>query len=144
MRRVNAQKLIKAGNILTPGTDNYVGTAPEFRREPKAIWTEPGMGTITAIEGLVELGMTPSQAIVAATKNGALACRMTKDLGTVETGKLADLLILDADPLANIANIRKLRTVIKEGRVVDPAKLPENPIWYRPPTPAPTSQGAVR
>ena len=70
------------------------------------------MGTITAIEGLVELGMTPSQAIVAATKNGALACRMTKDLGTVETGKLADLLILDADPLANIANIRKRRTVI--------------------------------
>ena len=64
MRRLNAQNLIKAGNILTPGTDNYVGTAPEFRREPKPIWTEPGMGTITAIEGLVELGMTPSQAIV--------------------------------------------------------------------------------
>ena len=64
MRRLNAQNLIKAGNILTPGTDNYVGTAPEFRREPKPIWTEPGMGTIAAIEGLVELGMTPSQAIV--------------------------------------------------------------------------------
>jgi imidazolonepropionase-like amidohydrolase len=133
MRRLNAQKLIKAGSILTPGTDNYVGTAPEFRREPKPIWTEPGMGTITAIEGLVELGMTPSQAIVAATKNGALACRMTKDLGTVEVGKLADLLVLDADPLADIANIRKLRTVIKEGRVVDPASLPEKPVWYRTP-----------
>jgi len=133
MRRLNAQKLIKAGNILTPGTDNYVGTAPEFRREPKPIWTEPGMGTITAIEGLVELGMTPAQAIVAATKNGALACRMTKDLGTVEVGKLADLLVLDADPLADIANIRKLRTVMKEGRVVDPASLPEKPVWYRTP-----------
>jgi imidazolonepropionase-like amidohydrolase len=130
MRRLNAQKLIKAGNILTPGTDNYVGTAPEFRREPKPIWTEPGRGTITAIEGL---GMTPAQAIVAATKNGALACRMTKDLGTVEVGKLADLLVLDADPLADIANIRKLRTVIKEGRVVDPASLPERPVWYRTP-----------
>jgi len=144
MRRLNAQKLIKAGNILTPGTDNYIGTAPEFRREPKPIWTEPGMGTITAIEGLVELGMTPSQAIVAGTKNGALACRMTKDLGTIEVGKLADLLLLDADPLANIANIRKLRTVIKEGRVVDPARLPENPVWYKPAAPAPTSQAAVR
>jgi imidazolonepropionase-like amidohydrolase len=144
MRRLNAQKLIKAGNILTPGTDNYVGTAPEFRREPKPIWTEPGMGTITAIEGLVELGMTPAQAIVAATKNGALACRMTKDLGTVEVGKLADLLVLDADPLASIANIRKLRTVIKEGRVVDPSKLPENPLWYRPATRSTTSQAAVR
>ena len=144
LRRLNAQKLIKAGNILTPGTDNYVGTAPEFRRDPKPIWTEPGMGTITAIEGLVELGMTPSQAIVAATRNGALACRMTKDLGTVEAGKLADLLVLDADPLADIANIRKLRTVIKEGRVVDPAKLPENPVWYKPAKPSTTSQAAVR
>ena len=144
MRRLNAQKLIKAGNILTPGTDNYVGTAPEFRREPKPLWTEPGMGTITAIEGLVELGMTPSQAIVAATRNGALACRMTKDLGTIETGKLADLLVLDADPLADIANIRKLRTVIKEGRVVDPASLPEKPVWTKPSKPAPTSQGGDR
>ena len=144
MRRLNAQKLIKAGNILTPGTDNYVGTAPEFRREPKPIWTEPGLGTITAIEGLVELGMTPAQAIVAATKNGALACRMTKDLGTVEVGKLADLLVLDADPLANIANIRKLRTVIREGRVVDPASLPEKPVWYRPAKPPTTSQVVVR
>ncbi len=63
----------RAGIIATPGTDNYIGTAPEFRREPKPIWTEPGMGTITAIEGMVELGMTPAQAIVAGTKNGAIA-----------------------------------------------------------------------
>jgi imidazolonepropionase-like amidohydrolase len=67
---------------------------------------------------------------------------MTKDLGTIEVGKLADLLLLDADPLANIANIRKLRTVIKEGRVVDPAKLPENPIWSRPAAPTSSSQAA--
>jgi imidazolonepropionase-like amidohydrolase len=143
-RRLNAQKLIRAGVIVTPGTDNYVGTAPEFRREPKPIWTEPGMGTITAIENLVELGMTPSQAIVAATANGALACRMQQDLGTVAVGKLADLLVLDADPLADIANIRKLRTVIKEGRVVDPASLPEKPVWYRPPTSPSTAPAAVK
>ncbi len=140
-RRLNAQKLIRAGAILTPGTDNYVGTAPEFRREPKQKWTEPGLGTIAAIEGYVELGMTPMQAIQAGSKNGAIACKMEKDLGTVEAGKLADLLILDADPLANIANIRKLRTVIKEGRVVDPNTLPTNPVWYKPSRPAPTSQG---
>lgn len=144
MRRLNAQKLIKAGAVLTPGTDNYVGTAPEFRRDPKPIWTEPGMGTITAIEGLVELGMTPAQAIVSATKNGALACRMTKDLGTIETGKLADLLVLDADPLADIANIRKLRTIFKEGRVVDPDRLPEKPVWYRPARPTSSSLEGVR
>ena len=114
VRRINAQKLIKAGAIVTPGTDNYIGTAPEFRREPKRAWTEPGTGTIAAIEGFVELGMTPSQAIVAGTKNGALACRMEKDLGTVEVGKLADLVLLDADPLADISNIRKVRLVSKK------------------------------
>jgi imidazolonepropionase-like amidohydrolase len=141
-RRLNAQKLIRAGAVLTPGTDNYVGTAPEFRREPKPAWTEPGLGTIAAIEGYVELGMTPSQAIVAATKNGALACRMQKDLGTIETGKLADLLLLDADPLADISNIRKLRTVFVEGRAIDPNSLPTNPIWYKAPRTTSTSQGA--
>jgi cytosine/adenosine deaminase-related metal-dependent hydrolase len=69
---------------------------------------------------------------------------MANDLGTVEAGKLADLLVLDADPLASIANIRKLRTVIKEGRVVDPARLPQNPVWYRPAKPSTTSQAAGR
>ena len=56
-----------------------------------------------AIEGLVELGMTPSQAIVAATRNGAIAARGLNDFGTLEPGKLADLVILTADPLADIS-----------------------------------------
>lgn len=139
LRRLNAQKLVRAGAIVTLGTDNYVGTAPEFRREPKPVWTEPGMGTITAIEGLVELGMTPAQAIVAGTRNGALACRMEKELGTIEAGKLADLVVLDADPLADITNIRKVRTVVRDGRVIDPKTLPTNPIWYKPGSPSTTS-----
>ena len=66
-----------------------------------------------ALEGLVELGMTPAQAIVAATKNGALAMRRS-DLGTVESGKLADLLLLGGDPLADIHNVRKLSMVMKD------------------------------
>ena len=55
-----------------------------------------------AIEGLVELGMTPSQAIVAATRNGAIASRRLADFGTIEPGKIADLVVLAADPLADI------------------------------------------
>jgi imidazolonepropionase-like amidohydrolase len=139
MRRLNAQKLVRAGAVLTPGTDNYVGTAPEFRREPKSAWTEPGLGTIAAIEGYVELGMTPMQAITAGSRNGAIACKMQKDLGTVEVGKIADLLVLDADPLASISNIRKLRTIVKDGRVIDPNSIPTKPIWYKAPR-ASTSQ----
>ena len=91
------------------------------------------MGTIIGIEGLVELGMTPAQAIAAATKNGAIACRKLSDYGTLEAGKLADLLILDADPLADIHNIRKLKSAMKEGRIIDLARLPEKRVLSRPP-----------
>jgi imidazolonepropionase-like amidohydrolase len=125
MRRRNAQALIQAGVVLTPGTDSYWGAAPEFAREPKPETQDHGMGTILAIEGLVELGMTPTQAIVAGTKNGAIACRRLSDFGTLEAGKLADLVILDADPLADIHNLRKVREVFKEGKWIDTSRLPE-------------------
>jgi imidazolonepropionase-like amidohydrolase len=85
-----------------------------------------------AIEGLVELGMTPAQAIVAGTRNGALACRKSGEFGVIEEGKLADLVLLDADPLADIHNIRKVRSVMTSGRMLDPAKLPERPVLSPP------------
>jgi imidazolonepropionase-like amidohydrolase len=129
-RRANAQALIRSGCTVTIATDNYLGTAPEFRREPKPENQEAGIGTIIAIEGMVELGMTPMQALVAATRNGALAARALAEYGTLERGKLADLLVLDADPLAAISNIRKLSLVMKEGRLVDRERLPENPVWH--------------
>ena len=124
-RRANAQKLIRTGAIVTPGTDNYWAAAPEFANEPKPDNQSHGIGTIIAIEGLVELGMTPAEAIVAGTKNGAIACRRLKDFGTLEVGKLADLVVLDADPLADIHNIRKVRSVMVGGRMMDPSRLPE-------------------
>ena len=125
-RRSNAQKLIKAGCITTVGTDSYWAAAPEFQIDPKPAGQNHGIGTIMAIEGLVELGMTPMQAITAGTKNGAIAARRLNDLGTLEKGKIADLVILEADPLADIHNIRKVRSVMQGGKVVDLAKLPEN------------------
>jgi imidazolonepropionase-like amidohydrolase/cyclophilin family peptidyl-prolyl cis-trans isomerase len=127
-RRRNAQKLIGGGCTTTVGTDSYWGAAPEFAMEPKLDSQNHGIGTIMAIEGLVELGMTPAQAIVAGTKNGAIACRKLREFGTIEKGKLADLVILDANPLADIHNIRKIRSVMIDGWLVDdPARLPEKP-----------------
>ena len=76
--------------------------------------------------------MTPSQAIVAATKNGAVALRMTDRLGTIEPGKFADLVLLSADPLTDIHNIRKQEVVMKEGVVIDVRRLPLKPVFYRP------------
>jgi imidazolonepropionase-like amidohydrolase len=140
MRRRNAQKLIKAGAVVTIGTDNYWAAAPEFSRTPKPDSQNHGIGSIVAIEGLVELGMTPDQAIVAATKNGAIASRGVDEFGTIQAGKRADLLILDANPLEDIRNLRKLSTVMRDGRVIDRAKLPERRVL----SPVPAARPAVK
>ena len=125
MRRRNAQKLIRAGAVVTVGTDSYWAAASELSRAPKPDNQDHGMGTIQAIEGLVELGMSPAQAIVAGTKNGAIAARGLKTFGTLEVGKEADLVVLSADPLADIHNIRKVAQVVKGGKVIDRGALPE-------------------
>jgi imidazolonepropionase-like amidohydrolase len=130
-RRKNAQTLIRAGARITPGTDSYWAAAPELTRTPKFIDQDHGIGTILAIEGLVELGMTPAQALTAATRNGADAARRRNDLGTLEAGKVADLVILEGNPLADIANIRKVAAVWKDGRPVDRLRLPETPVLSR-------------
>jgi len=128
MRRQNAQKLIRAGCAVTVGTDSYWAAAQEFAIVPKVDSQSHGIGTLMAIEGLVELGMTPLQAITAGSRNGAIASRKSNELGTIEKGKLADLVILDADPLADIHNIRKVRSVMQGGRLLDPAAFPEKPL----------------
>ena len=133
LERDNAQRLIAAGCRITIATDNYQGRAPEFRRETKSEIQEAGIGSIIAIEGLVELGMTPMQAIVAGTKNGAIASRGLDEFGTIEVGKSADLLLLDANPLRDIRNIRKQRMVMARGNIIDTDTLPLKRIFYTGP-----------
>jgi imidazolonepropionase-like amidohydrolase len=125
VRRRNAQALIRAGALVTVGTDNYWAAASELSRASKPENQDHGIGTIIGIEGLVELGMTPAQALVAATRNGAIAARILNESGTIETGKRADILVLDADPLADIHNIRKIGVLVKDGRIVDRTTLPQ-------------------
>ena len=134
----------KSKGTVTIGTDNYRNAAPEFARSPKPENQDHGIGSIIAIEGLVELGMTPAQAIVAATRNGAMAARALDEYGTIEAGKVADLLIFTDDPLADIGNIRKLEVVMKEGRVIDIEALPETPIYYRRAVGAQSEDGSRR
>lgn len=131
--RENATRIVKSGCLITTATDNAMGSPPEFSRDPNA-WgaREPGPGTLGSIESLVEFGMTAGEALVAATKNGAIALRMQDRLGTIEKGKIADLVILEADPLQDIKNIRRISLVMKDGVVIDRDKLPLNPVYYRP------------
>jgi len=130
LERANAERLIQAGCRVTIATDNYQGDAPEFRREEKPEIQEAGIGSIIAIEGLVELGMTPMQALVAATRNGAMACKGLDEFGTIEAGKSADLVLLDADPLTDIHNIRKQGMVMAKGVIIDTDSLPLQRIFY--------------
>jgi imidazolonepropionase-like amidohydrolase len=71
------------------------------------------------LEELVRAGFSPMEAIVAATRNGAEILGAAAEIGTIEVGKLADLVILEADPLEDIRNTRRIWMVIKGGDVVD-------------------------
>ena len=66
----------------------------------------------------IKSGATPWQTLLAATKNGAELCGRGSDLGTVEVGKIADLIVVGANPLDDVENLSDLRLVLKEGRVV--------------------------
>ena len=67
--------------------------------------------------------MTPQQLITAATKSSAEALRLDKELGTLEVGKVASLLVLNANPLDDILNTRKIASVYIQGKEVDRAAL---------------------
>ena len=70
-------------------------------------------------------GFTPFEALKAATVNPARFLGMEKDLGTVEKGKLADLILLDGSPLENIFNTKRIYAVVANGRFLDRMKLDE-------------------
>jgi imidazolonepropionase-like amidohydrolase len=83
-----------------------------------------GVATQLEMELMVEGGLTPIDAIRSATINAARMIGRDKELGSVETGKSADLLILEANPLDDIRAIRRIHRVVKGGVVYDPARLP--------------------
>jgi hypothetical protein len=99
--------LHRAGIPIVAGTDQAV----------------PGHSLYREIELYVKSGFTPIEAIQAATIVPARVMRLDKEVGTIETGKRADLIILDANPLEAISNIRTVRSVITAGRLFDTAPL---------------------
>ena len=81
-------------------------------------------------------GMTPHQALRVGTLNGAAALGMDKDIGSLETGKLADLVVLDANPLENLRNTVKIGYTMINGRIFDNqmnevGQPPRQPFWHQ-------------
>ena len=102
----NLKRLADAGVRIGYGTDSGVLTRFE------------GFGEHMELELMVEAGMTPAQVITAATKSSAEFLGQDKELGTLEQNKWADLIVLGADPLANIRNSRQIEAVYIAGNKV--------------------------
>jgi len=104
----NLALFVEAGGEVVLGTD-YAG-APQ-------VDFDLGM-PIHEIEWMQEAGMTPMQIIVAATRNGARSCNAEGELGTLEAGKIADVLVVDGDPLADVHALTKARLILREGKSI--------------------------
>ena len=85
----------------------------------------PGYSAHLEMELLVKAGLTPMEAIVTATRRGAEMLGAENLFGTIEVGKCADLIILDANPLDDILNTRTIEAIIKDGELLDRDKLIE-------------------
>jgi imidazolonepropionase-like amidohydrolase len=83
----------------------------------------PGLSLHRQLGRLVDAGLTPLEALQTATINPAHVLGMADSLGTIETGKLADLVVLDANPLEDIRNTQGIRAVVADGRLYRRADL---------------------
>jgi imidazolonepropionase-like amidohydrolase len=74
-----------------------------------------GISVFAEMEAMQAAGLTPVEVLASATRVAAVALSREKEIGTIEKGKLADLLVLGADPTADIANARKVHAVVRGG-----------------------------
>ncbi len=103
----NLRRFAAVGGRVALGTD-YAGYDAEF---------DLGL-PIREMEWMVEAGMTPMQVILAATHNAAVVCNLDRYLGTLEAGKIADVLVVNGDPLQDIHALQDVRTVTHNGQII--------------------------
>lgn len=99
------RRYVQAGGLIRAGSDPNNGL--------------PGLGVHQEMVMFVEAGLTPMQAIQAATVNVAKAFRKDTDFGTVEPGKVADLIAVDGDPLKDVWTTQNVKLVVLGGKIVD-------------------------
>ena len=98
--------LYDAGVTIIPGTDALAGYMLHHE-----------------LELYVRAGIAPAEVLRMATLTPALVMGVNKDRGVIAAGKLADMILVDGDPTKNIRDLRKIATVIKGGKVYDPAAI---------------------
>jgi imidazolonepropionase-like amidohydrolase len=103
----NLKKVHDAGGIIAIGTDQTLG--PAVHRE---------------MELLQAVGIPAADIVTIATLNGAKHLGRDHDMGSIESGKIADMLLLSADPTADVNNMKQIVWVMKSGQLVDEDKLP--------------------
>jgi imidazolonepropionase-like amidohydrolase len=123
----NLTKAFRSGVMMMAGTDTGQGPVPY------------GEWHARELEHLMTfLGMSSMEALLAGTKNAAFSLGKNPEVGTVEVGKLADLLVVDGDPLADIAVLQdrsRLKVIMKDGSIVDTTTpIPERRVygWEKP------------
>lgn len=114
-------RLFRAGVPLIAGTDT------------PAPWVLPGAGLLLELEWMVQAGVSPSRALVAATGDAAVVLHKSNEVGILRAGRFADFVLLDADPLQDIRNLRRIAEVYLHGQRVDRAALNARFLQAKPP-----------
>ncbi len=131
---INRRNMIEAGAKLLMSTDAGIenpvllAESPMLASDTVDSRVKLGEGHFNALVGLEELGMDPMEILKSATSNIASAYRVDDEIGTLQPGRWADIVILDENPLESAYNYRTIHMVIKEGRKVDLDALPVAPI----------------
>jgi hypothetical protein len=129
---LNQQRLSASDlNILKPRVPAYLRAVQQMNRDSVLLLAGtdvagpriPGFSLHDELAMLVTAGLSPLQAIQTATINPALVLHQTKDRGTVETGKIADLVLLEKNPLSDIRNTTQISAVVLRGRLFTRADL---------------------
>ena len=104
-RKANVAALARGGALVAFGTDN-AGDWPVK------------VALAAEIDSLLQVPLTPGQVLAALTVNAATYLGRSEELGTIEIGKRADLLIVDGDPLANLEALKNVVAVVKDGALI--------------------------
>jgi imidazolonepropionase-like amidohydrolase len=108
------EKVLRAREVVSQNYEKIIASGVNL-----AVGTDSMHGLIAyEMECLVRFGATPMQAILAATREAAKACCLEEKVGTLESGKLADFVVIGGDPLADIRALNRVEAVFKEGQQV--------------------------